>query len=646
MKTVGEFWPAARALKWGGALTAMSLFGTTASSTVWSQDSVAALQLPEVVVSASRIELPAERVGSAVTVITAEDLERNGQQFVSDVLRDVPGVAVNRSGAAGALTQVRIRGSEGNHTLVIIDGIEVNDQSAGSEYDFSRLLTEDIERIEVLRGSQSALFGSDAIGGVISITTKRGSEGFSGSVSAEGGSFRTGKGSASLRYGGEHFNISGSATRFRTDGISNASEARGATENDGYENDTLSFNGAVFPMEWLTVDGSLRATKAFFETDGFAGGVGAFDRFSDTTTRQRYGRIGIELDPFAGTWTHRFDAAYSSDEDDNRNNGALTSFSDGTKRKYAYQTTVSFDTPSVALAEHDVTLLAESEKDTMQASFLAQGTIDTTNNALAGEYNLGLFEQLFLSGSLRYDQNDRFENEKTYRLSAAYLIEGWGTRFHASFGTGVKNPTLTELFGFANNFVGNPNLTPERAKSWDAGVEQKFWGDRAVLDVTVFRSDVEDLITGSGNTAVNLDGVSEARGVEVSAKLALADNLDLLASYTWTHAETADGTEQVRRPTNLASVNLNYRFLQDKANLNLGVDYNGSFTDFAFDANFNRSIVEMSSFALVNLNGSYRIADGVHLFARGENLLDQDYEEVFTFGTPGISGFAGMRWTF
>ncbi|HAE00512.1 MAG TPA: TonB-dependent receptor, partial [Rhodospirillaceae bacterium] len=185
-----------------------------------------------------------------------------------------------------------------------------------------------------------------------------------------------------------------------------------------------------------------------------------------------------------------------------------------------------------------------------------------------------------------------------------------------SHGSGIKNPTLTELFGTTNNFVGNPNLKPEDAVGWDAGIEQHFWNDRARMDVTYFHSDVENLITGSGNTAVNLAGVSRARGIEVSGDLALTDQIDVSGSYTWTHAETSDGTEQVRRPTNVASLAVNYRFLENRANLNLGVDFNGTFTDFEFDTAFNRTIVDMSSYTLVNLKGTYTLFDGVDVYAR------------------------------
>lgn len=646
MRTGFEIAVGSRAQRWMATVAMTAFMGWAGAFPATAQEEDAKPALPEIVVSASRIALPAERVGSAVSVVTATEMKRRGQQFVSDVLRDVPGLAVSRTGAPGAQTAIRIRGAEANHTLVVIDGIEVNDQSAGSEYDFARLRTDDIERIEILRGPQSALFGSDAIGGVISITTKRGHDGFSGRADLEGGSFRTGKAGAALRYGTDVFNISGSLSRFRTEGISTASESRGNAEADGYTNDTFSLNMGVTPVEWFGADATLRATRAYFETDAFAGGTGANDNASDTTTRQNYARLGIDIDPFQGLWTHRFEAAYTSDMDKNRTNGVQSSFAVGNKHKYGYQTTLSFDTPEFAGAEHTVTLLAESEKDRMKASFLGQGEISIRNEGFAGEYNLGLFEALFLSASLRRDQNDRFNDETTHRVTAAYLIDAWNTRLHASRGTGVKNPTLTELFGFANNLVGNPDLKPEYVTGWDAGIEQRVWNDRATIDVTYFSNDIEDLIAGSGNTAVNLTGVSETRGVEIGADIALTDRLDLSASYTWTNAKTSDGTEQVRRPTNLASLNLNYRFMDDRANLNLGVEFNGSFTDFEFDTAFNRTIVDMGSYTLVNLAGSFEVADGVELYARGENLLNEKYEEVLTFGTPGIAIYAGVRASF
>ncbi|MBP5856237.1 TonB-dependent receptor [Marivibrio halodurans] len=604
------------------------------------------LSLSPIVVSASRVPLPAERVGSAVTVITAEEIERRGDRFVADILRDVPGLAVNRTGAAGALTAVRIRGAEADHTLVIVDGVEVNDPSAGSDYDFARLMAQDIERIEILRGPQSALWGSDAIGGVINIVTKRGDAAPSGSVEVEGGSFGTRRTSAALRGGGERFNLSGSVQRYRTDGISNAAASRGNHEADGYKNDTASLKGSVRPIDEIEVEGMARYTRAFFETDGFTGGPGAFDQIADTTTRQKYGRIGVTVDPFDGTWTHRASLAYTGDRDESTTNGTTSSTAYGTKVKQDYETTVRFDTPDVGNAEHVLTFLAEREKERMEASFLAQDEISTTNDGFAGEYNLGLWDALYLSGSLRRDESDRFDGETTYRGTAAYVVDDWGTRFHGSYGTGIKNPTLTELFGYTNNFVGNPNLKPERARGWDIGVEQRFWDDRARIDVTYFRNRVEDLITGSGNTAINLNGTSPAEGVEITGDIAVTDAIDLSAAYTYTDAETATGVEQVRRPTHTASMSVNWRFLEDRANLNLGVDYTGAFTDFAFSPTYVRSIVEMEAYTLVSLQGSYEVADGVELFARGENLLDEDYEEVFTYGTAGRAGYAGLRLSF
>ncbi|WP_343565161.1 TonB-dependent receptor plug domain-containing protein [Kiloniella sp. b19] len=600
-------------------------------------------ELEEIVVSASRIELKASEVGSAVTVITAEEIERRGDRYVSDILRDVPGLAVNRTGSFGAFTQIRIRGAEANQTLVVIDGVEVNNPAAGSEFDFGSLLVDNIERIEVLRGSQSALWGSDAIGGVINIITKKGQKGFRGFASASAGSFATHDLNAGFSGGGERYRFAFDASRFSTNGISHADEDDGNPENDGHTISQGNVSFGVTPIENLDIDFTGRYTRSFLETDGSIFNVSSLtDLDNDATVYQRYGRANVAYDLFGGAWSHRASVAVSDVDSKNRSNNATSFTSEGDKLKLDYETTYRFETESIPDAEHAATLLLEHEKDTIQTSSMAN-EVDIKTNSIAGEYNLSLFDDLHLSLSGRFDDSDNFEDEMTYRVTAAYNLRETGTRFHSSYGTGVKNPSLTELFGFTGTFVGNPDLEPEKSKSWDFGVEQGFFEDRLVVDLTYFNSRVTNLITGSGNTAVNLSGTSPAQGIEVSADAEVLDNLNLIASYTYTNAETADGTEQVRRPRHIASLNVNYRFLEDRANVNLGIDYNGDQKDTRFSPTFARSIVGLDSYTLVNVNATYDIHENVQLFARGENLLNEDYEEVFGYGTPGVSGFAGVR---
>ncbi len=607
-------------------------------------------QVPEVVVSASRVPLPAKEVGSAVTIITAEDIERKQVRVVSDVLREVPGVAVSRSGTIGNFTQVRIRGAEGNQTLVIIDGVEVNDPSGGSEFDLGNLLAADIERIEVLRGPQSALYGSDAIGGVINIITKRGQGPTTASLSLEGGSFRTGQASASVRGGGDRYHFSLSGTGFTTDGVSVAPESEGNSEADGHRNQTYNAKLGVTPLENLEIELFGRYVKSTVETDpqpAVAGIVRTVDGDDETEITQRTGRAQVRYSLFDGAWEHILGAGINQEKADSFTNNALTFEADGEKTRFDYQTNVFFETPSVAEAMHSLTFLAEREDESqVTRSAFGGSDLDITNYGYAGEYRVGLWDRLFLSGSARRDDNDIFEDATTFRTTVAYLHNETGTRLHSSFGTGVKNPTLFELFGFGPNFVPNPDLKPEESIGWDIGVEQGFLDDRVSVDVTYFNNRITDLIQGAGNTAINLDGTSKIQGLEVTAEARLAEGLTFTGQFTYIDGQDADGIELVRRPKHLASANLAYEFLDGRAKLDLGIDYNGKQKDIQFSNFFaTRTTVALDDFVLVNLAASYELIEGVDLYGRIENLLDENYQEVLGFSSPGIGAFIGIRTT-
>ena len=624
----------------------------TAQEAVEDAEDATVVTQPEVVVSASRVPVATQEVGSAVTVITAEELEQRQVRIVSDVLRDVPGVAVSRTGPAGALTQIRIRGAEGNQTLVIIDGIEVNNPAGGSEFDFGNLLNSDLARIEVLRGPQSALYGSDAIGGVVNVLSQRPEDGFSFLGRGEGGSFNTGSGLVSAGYGGEDFYGSATIDHFTTGGISAADERNGNTEEDGYENTTMRLKGGVLLFEdMLELEAVGYRVDSTRDGDADAVVVGATDSDDTSDTLQHFGLASAKLKLFDGAWEHIARASFVHVDTDFFDGTDTQTFSSkGEKDKFDYQTNLFFSTPQFADAEHTLTFLAEREREDQRSGSAAFGfnSIEIVNYGYAGEYRVGLWDRLFLSGGLRYDDNDDlFDNETTYRATAAYLHRETGTRLHGSVGRGVKNPTLFELFGSTPNFTGNPNLEPEKSFGWDVGVEQAFWDDRVLVDVTYFNNEIEDLITGSGNTAVNLEGENEIQGIEVSAAAEPLQGLRFDIAYTFTDAEDDNGDRLTRRPKHVASFNANYAFdlYNRPANFNFGVRFSGKQDDVVFDSFFplQTRTETLDSFTLVNVAASYEILDGISIFARGENLLDDNYQEVFGFGTPGIAGFAGVR---
>jgi vitamin B12 transporter len=651
----------------GVALTPLTAAGQEAAP-----GTAPTLALPEISVTATRTPRRIDEIGSALTVITREELENRQTLAVSDALRSVPGVSVTRTGPLGTLTEVRIRGAEANQTLVLIDGIQVNDPANGLAFDFGNLLVGDIERIEVLRGPQSALYGSEAIGGVVNIVTHRGDGPIGGRASVEAGSFGTVEALASVDGGDDDYAFNISANALRTEGV-NISDF--GDEDDGFRNLTLNATGRYSPTDFLRFDLAGRYTDSRVDNDPADTALAppffitpvnpdTFGRIVDssidqTETEQAFANAQATLSLFDGRWEQIVGASIYDSVLEFESSTFGPSFAEGTLFNLDYQSNVYLDTPEFAGAEHVFTILAEREE--IDFSNINQTGRNFVDYSIVGQYQVSLIDRIFLTGSVRHDFNDLFEDDTTYRATAAYLLERTGTRFHASYGTGTQQPTPIELFGFGiGTFFGNPDLRPETSRGWDIGVEQSFLDDRLALDATYFENDIEDEINGfffdpqlGGFTAVNRPGTSETRGVELTATWRdVLHGLDLSGSYTYTDAtqpfSDADGSpgtfRQIRQPMHTGNFTANYRFLDGRANLNLSVDYVGERRDifFRLPAAPNE-VVELDAYTLVDLAASYRLSDNVELFGRIENLLDEDYEEVFDFNQPGIGAFAGIR---
>ena len=593
-------------------------------------------------VSASRVPQQTKAVGSSVTVITAEEIERKQVRAVSDLLREVPGVAVHRSGTAGTLTAVRLRGTEHGHTLVIIDGVKVNDpSSSGAIFNFADLLASDIERIEVLRGPQSGIYGSDAIGGVINIVTKKGRGPATASLSVEGGSFGTGNVSAGIRGGGDGHDFSLNAAAFRTSGISIAA----GSEKDGYRNQTYSAKLGLRPGENLELRLFGRYVKGNVETDNVPR-----DNDDRTDSDHAMGRTRLKYSLLDGDWRHALGAAMHRKRRTVVSQWGTSEY-DGRKSRLDYETNYFFETPAVADATHAVTFVAERETDSQTSNGASS---DVASHGYSVEYQIGLSDRLFLSGSVRRDDNERFDDTTTFRVTAAYLLDGSGTRFHGSYGTGVKNPTLSHLFQQFGRVGPNPDVEPEESKGWDIGIEQSLLEGRLSLDMTWFNNRPTNLIywndagtpydwqnpeTGDDDFYDNLDGTSKISGLEFTARTRMAKGMSLSAQYTYTDAKDPDGELLPRRAEHAASLNVGYAFLDGRAAVDLGVDYNGK------QLNRKANPVMLDDFTLVNLAASYKVTKRIELFGRIDNLFDTDYEEVPGYHTTGIGFFAGLRGT-
>ncbi len=617
------------------------------------------VELGELLITAGRTPVEKERSGRAFTVITGEQLEASQTRYVADALRQVPGFHVSRTGSFGGLTQVRVRGAEGNHLLVFIDGVEVSSASDG-EFDFGSLQAANIDRIEILRGPQGAVWGANALAGVVNIITKGGiRNGYEVSARSEAGTDETLLGSGSIRWGGERFDAALSASGRRTNGF-NVSDF--GTEDDGDENTTLNGKGTVDITDTFQVNWTgryVQRASGFDEQDFAFPATVTQGRVIDTDsvieTRETFGSLGGRWTMLDGLLTHRFGVKASDTERDNLRDGVVTSASGGDRVNLYHQTTLAFETPQLAQSAHKITGGVEYERERFnrRQPVFDPSQLEGQERAIHGvvaEYRGAFFEQLFLNAAVRHDDNDAFEDATTYSVSGAFLIPTTGTRFHASAGTAVTNPTFFEQFGFIPaQFTGNPSLEPESSFGWDAGVEQSFFGDRLVIDVTYFQQDLQDEIrtdfVNGALSPVNLDGTSEREGVEVAATLSLFDGFSATGAYTYVDATEPDGADEVRRPRHTASLNMVYRFLDDRAELFADIIYNGDMEDLEFINATPETRVTLDEYTVVTIGGSYKLNGNVSLFGRVENLFDEEYEEVFDYNTQGITAFLGLKAT-
>lgn len=611
-------------------------------------------KLGEVVVTASRMETPAQQVASSITVITGQEIREKQKTTVLEVLRSVPGLDVVRTGGPGKETAVFLRGAKSEQTLVLIDGVEMNDPtSPGRAYDFAHLTTDNIERIEVLRGPQSTLYGSDAMGGVINIITKKGKEKMAAFASGEYGSFETFIGKAGVSGGNRWVNYSLGLSYSDTEGISSANEKDGNTEKDGYRNKSISARVGFTPTEFFDLDFIFRYTDAKADIDNF-GGVGGDDPNNTTTTKQLFFRTQAGLSLFNDFWLQKLGLSLSdhkrrgNNDPDPAHPGELSRDSyDGRVLKLDWQHDLHLHKTNT------LTLGVETEEERAESSYYSESffgpftsTFDEKTARTNGYYlqdQIKLWDSWFTTLGIRLDDHSKFGNETTYRITSAYLIRRTGTKIKGSYGTGFKAPSLYQLYA---PVYGDENLKPEKSTGWDAGVEQSLWKERLVLGVTYFGNRFKDLIDFDSGTSkfINISK-AETQGVEAFVSVRPVADLTLRASYTYTDTEDkSTGKPLLRRAKNKAGFDVGYRFLE-KGNVNLGLVYVGERDDLDFST-FPATRVELGDYLLVNLAASYDITKNFHVYGRIENLLDESYEEVKGYGTPGISVFAGLKLSF
>jgi vitamin B12 transporter len=606
----------------------------------------------DIIVTATRAGDGASRdtLGVSATAISAEDVEIRQTRVVSDILRDVPGVSVNRSGAVGGQTQIRLRGSEGNHTLVLIDGMEVSDPYLG-EFDFAALIADEVARIEVLRGQQSALYGSDAIGGVVQYFTASGAEAPGVSGRAEHGSFNSWDVSLRVADVAGPVDFALSAGYQTTDGTPTS---RFGARDVGADNTALSGRFVFDIADNFRIRAIGRYAYADADTndqdfDWLSPTYGyVIDSDDHSENEAMYGLLSAELELLDGRWSQALSVQGADAERRAFSDGVFASGGEGTRFKASYVSSYSFGGDAL---RQTLTGAVDFEREGFRTTspgtpspYAERRHIENTGYVL--QYNLVANARLGVGLAYRFDANDRFDDADSYRVQGSYRFDT-GTRVHGAVASGIKNPGYSELYGFVGaTYVGNPGLMPERSEGWEAGVEQSFLGDRAWIDVTYFNNTLEDEISLDCAayplcSPINLASESEQEGVEVSAQALLGEQWRLFASYTYLDATQA-GAEEVRRPPHIASVNVSWRALSDRFGAFASVRYNGE----TLDSNFTLSgppQVELPAFTLVNIGGDIRLGETVDLYARVENALDEQYEEVYTYRSPERAYYIGLR---
>lgn len=582
--------------------------------------------LDTIIIEGSRLDQTATEIGSSVSVITADDIDQLGFDFALDAVASAPGVTVNQNGAYGGLASVRIRGAQSGQTLILIDGVPINDPSSTSgAADFSRVDTENIERIEVLKGPQSTLWGTDAIGGVISITTKRYDAGLGGTAFGEYGSFNSFRGGVSVENGSDIGDFRLAITGTSSDGISKADEDNGNSEEDGYQAFTLSGKGGFNLSDTTRLSANVTWTDTESDFDDFSSGAqgSVADGDSSNETEEMSANVSLTTSLFDDQLENLLLFGYSDIDRQNFSGGFPSFGAEGDRLIYRYQGTLPLN---------DRNKLAFGIEREETSSGDAESTID----GLFALYEFKPTEKVTLTGGIRLDDQDGFESVTTGRVAAAYNPTKALT-LRASWGQGFKAPSIfqsTYICGFCGLIEPNTNLRPETSEAIDIGLDWRSADGRAEAGVTLFDQESEDLIDFSFTAGYDNVEFVESQGVELYGAYQLTDALRVSGNYAYIDAQDGDGIARVRIPEHSGDVTLSFDPDGPWSTAVL-VRYNGK--------EQNSATTQVDAWTRVDVTGSYDVGDRVELFGRIENLFDEEYQQILGYGTPDLSGSVGIR---
>lgn len=626
----------------------------------------------EIVVVAERLQTPYKETGSSVSSFNETDIENTKIYSLPELLQQVPGLSIATNGNRGSLTSVFIRGAESDHTVVMLDGIELNDPSNPvRSFDFGQFELTNIEQVEILRGPQSTLYGSDAIGGVINLRTKKGSGKPTFYASSEMGSFETFRETGGFSGSTDLFNYSFGISHTYTDGYSAATHTKGNREEDDYQNLTVSTRLGFTPTDNFELFATLRYIDSETEIDEDKYLVGPTDDPNHITNDEKFFlRTQAEWMLVEDVYEQIAGFSYSNyNRNTNDNPDAIDPYiirgsSDAQWYQFDYQHNLYF--PELKLSENFTvnnifSAGLEYEEEQAETHYMSTSLYGPYESNMADrtantwgffvQDKISLSHMFFTTFGVRWDHHSRFGTEATMRVVPTIWIEQTGTKLKAAWGTGFKAPTIDQLYGSS----GNVDLNPEESKSWEIGIEQFLFNGSVHAGITYFQNDYDDLITSVLADPVfyiyenrNVER-AESSGLEIFCNWEPIDVLALGFSYTYLDTKYLEDTSAlderdvfVRRPHNSFSATANYSFLDNRGHIYAELVYVGSREDYDFSGPSTERVV-LDRYLLFNMAASYDVTKNIELFGRLHNIFDDYHEDVYGYDTQRFSLFGGVK---
>ena len=577
-------------------------------------------EIENITIRSTRIPAGAKDIGSSLYIISEDQIKACGFKDAIDAISSAPGVTSKQNGSFGGVGTIRIRGASSSQTLVLVDGVPVNDSSSpAGGYNFEYLNTSNIQSIEVLKGSQSTLWGSDAIGGVINIYTKQ-PESTSFGASAEIGSFGLKRGSADINFAGSNSRFRVSTSKTSVDGISKADEKDGNSEDDGFESESYSMSVSI-DLDSLILKGSLSYMESQVEYDSYGFATGVQDGDERSNTDEFIGSISAFFDLFDDKLQNSIFISQSDINRDYYSNGSFSFGAEGKRELIRYQGNIEVN------EFNKIAFGLESE----------ESKVDVDESTIDGSFLLYEFRpnsKIIISTGIRNDDHEGFGSKTTRRISGTFKPSD-NLIIRSSWGEGFKVPTIFQSTYFCCGATSaNSSIRPETSTSYDFGFELFFNEMNSNFSITYFDQDINDQINFSFGVGgyENIDKVN-SEGFEIALDYQISKLMSLYLNYSYIDSVDGNGSSL-------------FYVAKDSGEAGLIYEPNNSFSGSIiarYNGSESSSYGKIDSWIRFDVNGSYKLSGTNELYFRIENLLDEEYQQIFGYGTPERSGFIGLR---